>query len=88
MSSQHESGPAWQPRAGGRCVCGATVDPAVARVVGIGGVVPACPRCVVDVQGRAQYRTVTQAVGAYLRGNAQRHADVSVDARLHPEVDG
>jgi len=84
---------AWQPRSGPQCVCGASVDAEAARVVGIDGVVPACPACWADPQDNARYRTVVKAVVSFSNDRATgrgggRRPDVEVDASLHPEVDG
>jgi hypothetical protein len=79
---------AWTPRAIPQCVCGTRVDAEAARVVGVDGVVPACPACWVDRQTKARIRTVTKAVHYFWRPQGRRRDEVEVDASAHPEVDG
>jgi hypothetical protein len=76
----------WRPRGDARCVCGAGVSSEAARIMGVGGVVPACPACYCRADGRGRYRTVRSAVVHYLDGTGHRAPDVAIDASLHPEV--
>jgi hypothetical protein len=76
----------WQPRGDARCVCGAAVDARVARVLGVAGVVPACPGCYYTHESTDPYATVTSAVRHFRDGTGYRRADVVIDADAHPEV--
>lgn len=77
---------AWTPQATGRCVYGAGVDAEAARVMGVDGVVPACPACWECPDGVREYRTVAKAVAHFQRCHGQRA--VALDAPVaHPEVE-
>lgn len=76
----------WSPRGLPQCVCGSRVDARAARVVGVDGVVPACPACWTSHERNHQYATVGSAVRHFLGGTGYRNRDVEIDAAMHPEV--
>jgi len=77
----------WQPRGDARCVCGAAVSDRVARVLGVEGVVSACPACYCTHESNSAYVTVTSAVRHFRDGTGYRRADATIDADAHPEVE-
>jgi hypothetical protein len=83
---------AWAPSGGPRCVCGAGVDRAAARVWGVDGVVPACPACWTNRASERDRRftTVSACVVAFQDSRTvnARKDGVEIDADAHPEVEG
>jgi hypothetical protein len=76
----------WRPRGTAQCVCGADVGAEAARIMGVHGIVPACPACYCRADGRGRYGTVRSAVVHFLDGTGYRTPDVEIDASLHPGV--
>jgi hypothetical protein len=77
----------WRPQAHAECVCGAGVDREAARVMGVGGVVPACPACWESPDMARTFSTVAKAVAHFQADHGHRTVDVDAPV-AHPEVEG